>query len=99
MNIHITADRVRGMIEGCRTEKQVLAALKAHRVKFSQAPYSEGYMLNLYIPCKTGMVRIYRACSRRTPFMVQHMTPVTFSYSGVPVFRPSVPYGSPFNGI
>lgn len=100
MKITITADRIRAMIAGCRDEKQVIAALKAHKVRYKLDPYAKGcYALNLYIPCKTGKIRIYRSCSRRAPFIVQHMTPVTFQASGVPVFRPSMPYGSPYTGI
>ena len=99
MAVQITADRVRSLISGCRYEHQVLAILKYHKIRFRQVPYSEGYMLNLHIPCRTGIIRIYRSCSRRSPFVVQHMTPVTFTPSAVPVFRPSIPYGSPYNGI
>lgn len=99
MAVQITADRVRSMIAGCRDEKQVLSALKAHKVKYRQVPYSEGYMLNLHIPCKTGTIRVYRSCSRRSPFIVQMLTPIHMIGSGIPVFRPSVPAGSSFTSI
>ena len=99
MKATITADRIRAMIAGCRTEKQVLAILKAHKVKFKQTPFSEGYMLNIRIPCKTGAIRVYRSCSRRCPFVVQHLTPVSFQASGIPTFRPSIPYGAPYTTI
>lgn len=99
MAIALTADRVRSIIDGARDERTVLARLKAHKIKFSARPYSEGYALNIYIPCRTGKIRIYRSCSRSAPFVVQHMVPVTVNCSGIPVFRPSVPYGSPYAGI
>lgn len=99
MSVSLTADRVRSMLTNCKTEKQVLTVLKTHKVKFSPRSFSEGYSLNIYIPCKTGMIRVYRSCSRSAPFVVQHLTPVSFIPSGIPVFRPSVPYGSPYNGI
>ncbi len=99
MKINLTAERVRNIIECCTTEKQVISALKKHKVRFTPAKYSEGYSLNLYIPCKKGMIRVYRSCSRSCPFVVQHLTPVTFQESGIPVFRPSVPYGSRFTGV
>lgn len=99
MGIQLTADRVRSIIDGARDEKTVLARLKAHKVKFSARPYSEGYALNIYIPCRTGKIRVYRCCSRSAPFVVQPLTPVRFVGSGVPTFRPSIPVGSDFNGI
>ena len=98
MAISLTADRVRSIIDGARDEKTVLARLKAHKIKYSAVPFSEGYALNIYIPCRTGKIRIYRCCSRSVPFMVQHLTPVTFTYTGVPTFRPSIPVGSQYNG-
>ena len=99
MSVSLTADRVRSIIDGARDEKTVLARLKAHRIRYSAVPYSEGYALNIHIPCRTGKIRIYRACSRSAPFVVQHLTPVVFTASGVPTFRPSIPYGSDYNGI
>jgi hypothetical protein len=95
----LTADRIRSMLECCKTDKQVLSVLKAHKVKFTHTPYSDGYALNIRIPCKTGTVRVYRCCSRRSPYIVQHLTPCRMVYSGIPVFRPGIPEGSPYNGI
>lgn len=98
MAIQLTADRVRSIIDGARDEKTVLARLKAHKIRYSAQPYSENYFLNIYIPCRTGKIRIYRCCSRSAPFVVQHMTPITLAYSGVPTYRPSIATGSPFTG-
>ena len=99
MAIQLTADRVRSMISGCRSDQQVLSVLKKHKVSYKQAPFSEGYMLNLRIPCRTGVIRIYRCCSRRSPYVVQLLTPVMMTPSGIPVFRPSIRPGAPFTGI
>lgn len=97
MSIQLTADRVRSIIDGAPDEKTVLARLKAHKVRYSVVPYSEhNYSLNIHIPCKTGKIRIYRCCSRSAPFIVQHLTPIRLAYSGIPVYRPSVPAGAPF---
>lgn len=93
MSITITADRIRAMLEGCRTDKQVLSVLKAHKVKYSHTPFSDGYALNIRIPCKTGAVRVYRCCSRKSPYIVQHLTPCRMVYSGIPVFHPDITTG------
>lgn len=99
MAVSLTAGRVRSIIDGARDEKTVLARLKAHRIRYAARPYSEGYALNIYIPCRTGKIRVYRACGRSAPFVVQHLTPVTVTGSGIPTFRPSIPYGSDYDGI
>ena len=75
MSIMLTADRVRSIIAGARDEKTVLKRLKSHKIKFN---VSKGCTGNIYIPCRTGKIRIYRCCSRANPFIVQHVAPVDF---------------------
>lgn len=66
--ICITADRVRRMISGCHTEMEVAKALRSHKVKYSFS--TDTGVLALRIPCHKGSIRIYRTCSRTSPFMV-----------------------------
>jgi len=75
MAIMLTADRVRSIIHGARDDKTVLKRLKAHKIKFN---VSKTYGTTIYIPCRTGKIRIYRSCSRSCPYVVQHMTPIEF---------------------
>ena len=83
--ITITAERIRSIIADCKTETQVSAALKAHRIKHKAA---EGYSADITIPCKAGTIRIYRTCSRRSPFVVQSLPPARVAFAGIPAYRP-----------
>lgn len=83
MAIQLTADRIRSIISGAKDEKAVLSTLKHHRVRFNVRKSPEGCAVNIFIPCKTGKIRIYRTCSRSAPFMVQHLTPVQMEYSKI----------------
>ena len=78
MKISLTADRVRSVISGARDEKTVLARLKAHKIRCNVEKDGAGRVRNIFIPCRTGKIRIYRSCSRSAPFVVQHLTPVQF---------------------
>lgn len=93
----ITSERIKAIIAQCKTEKAVLQALKAHKIRFTQDEYSA--TLNIYIATKTGKIRIYRACSRQNPFVVQTWTKTRFVCSGIPTFRPSIPYGAQTNEL
>ena len=67
--IIITQNRVKTIITGCKTEMDIISALRAHKVKYSFSV--ETGIMNIAIPCKTGTVRIYRTFSHNAPFMVR----------------------------
>ena len=90
----VTSEKIRSIIVGCKTDESVLEALNRHKVRFTQDRFTAS--LNLYIPVKTGKIRIYRACSRNNPYVVQMLVPVKLTYSGIPTYRPSLPIGSPY---
>lgn len=90
----ITSEKIRLIIAGCKTDKSVFEALRHHKIRFKQDEFTAS--LNLYIPVKTGKIRIYRACSRNKPYVVQMLVPVKLTYSGIPTYRPSLPIGSPY---
>lgn len=69
----ITAERLSAMIDGLTTEAAVLAALRHGKIKtIKRFPDSS---FDYYIPCKKGMIRLYRACSRSHPFMIRPVLP------------------------
>lgn len=67
--IIITQSRVKAIIASCATEMDIIAALRARKVKYSFS--TETGTMNIAIPCKTGKIRVYRPLSNRAPFMVR----------------------------
>ena len=65
----LTAARVRSVIAGLRTEKDIETALRSHRIRYSYDT-TTGF-LSFRIPARSGSVRIFRTCSRSCPFQVQ----------------------------
>ena len=81
--IGITPERIRSLISKCHTEMEVASALRSHKVKYTFT--TETGFLALRVPCRKGCIRIYRACSRTAPFMVQAIR--SGSVHPVPVIR------------
>lgn len=67
--IIITQNRVKAIITGCKTEIDIIGALRAHKVKYSFSTATG--TTNISIPCKAGTVRIYRTLSNNAPFTVR----------------------------
>ena len=65
----ITQNRVKAIITGCKTEMDIISALRARKVKYSFSV--ETGIMNIAIPCKTGTVRIYRTFSHNAPFAIR----------------------------
>lgn len=84
MKILLTADRVRSILTGARTEKDVEHILRAHRVRFSWTT-SPGF-LAARVPVRSGSVLIIRTASRSTPFSIRFDS-VSGSVSPVSVFQ------------
>lgn len=78
MKLLLTADRVRAMVAGARTEKDIELLLRSHKVKFS---YDTGAgFLAFRIPARSGTVLVYRTCSRSAPFAVRAAAPAPSGY-------------------
>lgn len=84
MKILLTADRVRSILTGARTEKDVENILRAHRIRFSWTT-SPGF-LAARVRVRSGSVLIVRTASRSAPFSVR-FDPVSGSVSPVSVFQ------------
>lgn len=87
MKMLLTVDRIRAMVTGARTEKDIELLLRSHKVKFS---YDTGAgFLAFRIPARSGTVLVYRTCSRSAPFTVRAAAPAAVpAFPVVPVFRP-----------
>lgn len=66
--IVITSDRIRSIVADCRTEADLVSALRSHKVKYTFS--TDIGFTNIKIPCKAGTIRIYRTCSRSAPFRI-----------------------------
>lgn len=64
----VTAGRIRSIIAGLHTEKDVAAALRSHRIRYSFS--TEGGALHIRVPSRSGCVRIVRTASRSAPLLV-----------------------------
>lgn len=64
----LSVSRVRSVVGKCRTEIDLVAALRSHKIKYSFS--TDHGFLQVRIPYRKGYIRIYRTCSRSAPFMV-----------------------------
>lgn len=78
----ITADRVRSILDGARTEIDAALALRRHRVRYQFS--TAGGFLHIRIPARTGTVIVVRTASRTAPLAVSASVPAA-----------PVPYPSP----
>ncbi len=74
--IAITADRVKNLISGAKTEQEITFLLRSHKIRFSFS--TDTGFLSIRIPCRKGYIRIYRTCSRSVPFAVRLSSPFPF---------------------
>ena len=74
--IIITPNRIRDIIADCKTEADLEATLRYHKIKHKYT--TETGFMSCVIPSKTGNVRVYRTCSRTTPFKVEAIKPEPF---------------------
>ena len=73
MKLLVSAARVRYILAGARTEKDVEYILRAHRIRFSYD--TQPGFLSFRIPARTGAVIVYKTASRSAPFMVRSAAP------------------------
>lgn len=84
MKLLLTADRIRAIVSGARTEKDIELLLRSHKIRFSYDT-SAGF-LAFRIPARSGPVLVYRTCSRSAPVMVRSAAPVAV-YPVAPVLH------------
>ena len=63
-----TTNRIRSILKDCRTDADVAATLRSHKVKFKYT--TETGFLSVVVPCLTGSVRIVRRASKTAPYTV-----------------------------
>lgn len=73
-------------IANCKTDKQVLSALKNYTIENASEEY--GYF-NIRIHTKEGYTRVYK---KGKQYIVQTFTPCKMEYSGIPTFFSNVSY-------
>lgn len=73
MKLLLNAGRVRSVIIGARTEKDIENTLRAHKIRFSYDT-SAGFTV-FRVPARSGSVLVYRTCSRSAPFAVRPVAP------------------------
>lgn len=88
MKLLLSADRIRSIAAAASTEKELESLLRKHKIRFSWTT-APGY-LAARIPCRSGSVLVYRACSRSQPFRVRSADPVPAA--GRPSFVPRFAY-------
>ena len=82
--ILLSSSRIRSIIADCKTEIDVIAALRYHKIKYTYS--TDLGNLSIRIPCRKGYIRIYRTCSKTCPYLVTAVSPTTIY--PVPVLYP-----------
>lgn len=80
----ITAGRIRSVVAGVMTEKDLEISLRMHRIPYAYDT-SRGY-LAIRIPARSGPVLVVRTSSRSAPFQVRSAAPVPFT-AAAPLLR------------
>lgn len=76
MKLLLSADRIRSVIAGAMTEKDIEKSLRLHKIKYNYTT-APGY-LAIRIPCRSGSVLIARTASRSAPYTVRFSAPDGF---------------------
>lgn len=77
--IIITPNRIKDIITECRTDADLIANLRHHKIRYKYT--TETGFLSVVIPCSTGKVRVYKTASRSNPFRVVPVMPTPFYYN------------------
>ena len=78
----MTKENIQKLLEGCKTEKQVISKLTKEKIQFENVSAEYGYM-NLRIYNADGYIRIYQ---HKKEIRIQQFTPCKMEYSGIPTF-------------
>lgn len=78
MKALLTVSRLRSVISGAMTEKDVVSSLRRHRIRyrFTTAP---GFLC-IRVPLRSGSADIVRTASRSVPFSVRSAAPADYPY-------------------
>lgn len=68
MRITLTANRVRSILDGVKTEQEAAKVLRQHRIRYSYS--TTGGTLHIRIPARSGIVTVTRTASRTAPLRV-----------------------------
>lgn len=82
--IALSINRVRSVVANCKTELDLVAALRNHKIKYGFS--TDHGFLQVRIPYRKGYIRIYRTCSRSAPFIVSTVPAVPY-IAPVPVIH------------
>ena len=74
--IIVTPSRVKSIVADCKTDADLIANLRYHRIKYAYT--TETGFLSVVIPCSTGKLRVYKTASRSNPFRVAPVSPAPF---------------------
>ena len=75
--IIITPNRLKNMLTDCRTEADVAATLRYHKVKFRYS--TDCGFTSIIVPCSSGSVRIYRTASKVAPIVIGSIAPAPYA--------------------
>ena len=68
--ILVTSDKIRAILNGIKTEQDLIFLLRSHKIRYSFT--TETGFLSIRIPCRKGILRVYKTCSRSCPFTVRY---------------------------
>lgn len=71
--IRLTSERVESLIASAKTEKDLVALLRSHKIKYSFT--TDTGTLTIRIPCKKGYIRIHKTRSASRPFTAAPVPP------------------------
>ena len=80
--ILLSSGRIRNIISDCFTEQDIIITLRKHKIKYTFT--TETGELSIKIPCKKGIIRVFRSCSCSRPFTVSTNNSPVYS---VPVYH------------
>ena len=75
--IIITPNRVKNMLADCRTEADVAATLRYHKVKFHYS--TDCGFTSIVVPCSSGAIRVYRTASKVAPIAIGAIAPAPYA--------------------
>ena len=73
MRLHVTADRLRSVLDGISTEADAALALRRHRIRYSYS--TAGGILHIRIPARSGCITVTRTASRTAPLAIAAAAP------------------------
>ena len=85
MRLHVTADRIRSILDDVRTETDAALVLRRHRIRYSYS--TAGGVLHIRISARSGIVTVTRTASRTAPLAISAAAPAAPAPYPYPVPR------------